>query len=563
MATLEERIQQYKQKYVEPKSTVTVDKYSDKSANDIIAELRGGVAQSQEIAEYKSSPESKSFLQKFGDVSGGILGLGGLSSKALSFLTKNEQAFGETLGGAAALGGQSRLQEESTQRYKELGDAVLRQLQDPSIPNENKKKIVEMYQESNPEILSEEINPILAKTAKQIYGEGLGVATDIAAFGKYGKALDVTKAKTAGQAFGIGAKKFGLEGAALGASFGASEALQEDKTAGEIAGRATLGGITGGIIGAVVGGLSARSQYLKPEKATKLREKAIEQYKKGLKATKEKYKEKAESVIPELLDNEIWGTHKELLKKAQEGVALAESDYRKLGELKGMVEIDGIFNMIDNEIAKYTQKTGRVTSVSTQKVKALEELKLDLLALDAFDNIVDNKAAQQSLRELAQQYGQELYETRRAQKTIMDNKTLSQVKKVDSAIRALLADANPEYAKINKVYHTNNELAEILNETAQRTGGQKLINMVRSLSFGGGAVTGAVVGGAPGVVIGGFSLTALAEILNSTWWNTFSAVRKNRLAQKLEQQAAKGIGQGIILLARQGIKYANELLRED
>lgn len=549
MALTQEQLQYYRKKY----KIGTVNQTSNTQNRLQQLRISAGLDTKNQVSKQNIQQETQETQQKKG-----------IGRKILDFFTSSEQAFGETLGGAMATFSGKKLQEESTKTYQELGDAVLKQLKNPLVSDENKKRIVEMYSKSNPEILSEEVNPALAKTAKQIYGEGLGVFMDIASFGKYGKGLNVSKAKTAGEAFKIGAKKFGLEGAVLGTGFGVAGAMQEDKNLADITKAGITGGITGGIISGVIGGLSARKQYLLPEKAEALKQKAIEQYKRGLNATKEKYKEKTQKIIPDLLDDKVWGTHKQLMQKAEQGIALSNQEYQQLGKLKGYANISGIQNMIDDEIAKYTLASGRVASINQARVKALEELKLDLLAIDTFDKIKDNKASQQALRELAQQYGEEIYQTRKAQKTIMDNKTLSQVKKVDSAIRELLNTdpRNIKYSKINEVYHLNSELAEILNETAIRKEGHKLLNIIRSLSFGGGAVTGAVVGGAPGVVIGGLSLGVLGEILNSTWWNTLRAVQKNQLAKKLEQKAGQELSQALILLSRQGIKYAEQLINE-
>lgn len=544
-----EQLEFYRKKYnVGPNATKTLP-----SAEERIAKLRTAAARKNEIDEYQAKmPEEKkkSLLRKVGD-----------------FFTSSEQAFGKTIGEATAtLSKDYQAAQESQVRLdemnKKLGEAII----EGKKQGKDTSRMERLYQDNTGRVFNiEEIIPSSQKSVKQIAGEALGTVADIAAFGKYGKALNVTKAKTAGQAFKMGAKKFGIEGSALGAGFGISGAMQEDESLKQITSAGVSGAITGGIIGAVLGGLSAKKQYQLPEKAAKMRQKAIDQYKRGLQATKEKYKEKSEKIIPELLEKKIWGTHKSLIKKAEAGIILSEKEYEQLGKLKGYAEIDGIVNMIDDEVGKYTLVSGRVSSVNTQRVNALNELKADILAVDAFDKIKDNKASQQALRELAQQYGAEVYETRKAQKTIMDNKTLSQVKKVDSAIRELLNKdpRNIKYAQINEAYHLNSELAEILSETAFKKEGHKFLNMIRSLSFGGGAVTGAVVGGAPGVVIGGFSLMALSEILNSTWWNTLRAVQKNQLAQKLEQKAGQELSQALILLSRQGIKAVNALLNTE
>jgi len=487
----------------------------------------------------------------------------GFGRKVLDFFTASEQAFGETLGTAAAvLTGKSKEINEAAIAEADSRLRLAKQLRNAS-PVQTRRIMSQLSSGQNVAMASEQL-PAIRKSSKQIYGEGLGVLMDIVAFGKFGKALPITKATTAKQAFKMGAKKFGIEGATIGTGFGVSGALQEDEPIGKVVGAGLTGALTGGIIGSITGGLMARKRFKTVGKVKKLRQKAVEQYQRGLNATKEKMKEKAEKIIPELLDNEVWGTHKKLMAKAETGISLSEKEYQQLGKLKGYADIKGIQNMIDDEIAKFTLESGRVSFINKPKVKALDNLKADLLAVDAFDKIKDSKAGQQKLRELAQQYGGEVYETRRAQKTIMDNKTLSQVKKVDSAIRDLLNKDphNIKYAKINETFHLNSELAEILSETAFRKGGHKWLNMIRSLSFGGGAVTGAVVGGAPGVVVGGLSLGILTEIINSTWWNTMKAVQKNRLADKLMQKSVQELNQALILLSRQGIKAVQDILND-
>ena len=489
----------------------------------------------------------------------------GFGRKVVDFFTKNEQAFGQTLGDSLAVNSKDYKDAAKSQAGLDdmnvkLGKAII------TSKNEGKDttRLERLYQENTGRVFKpEEIAPSINKSAKQIIGEGVGVAADIASFGKYGQGLG--KSSSAKEAFVRGFGKYGAEGAAMGTAYGLSDSLQENNSAEDITKDTLIGGISGAIIGGLVGGISERSRFLKPQKAQELKEKAIAQYKKGLQATKEKYKDKSDKIIPELLDKKWWGTRKSLVEKAEKGIKLAEDDYRKLGELKGVVKIDGLIKNIDDQVSKYTLSSGRVSSVNKQRVRALQDLKADILAVDAFDNIKDNVASQQKLRELAQDYGAEIYQTRKAQKTIMDNKTLSQVKKVDSSIRSLLNTdpRNLKYYEINKVYHLNTELAEILSETAYRKEGHKVIGLVRALSGGGGLATGAFLGGLPGALLTGAGLTALTETINSTWWNTLRAVQKNNIADKLIKKAGEEMSYRLMLLSRYGIKYADHLLSED
>ncbi len=161
-------------------------------------------------------------------------------------------------------------------------------------------------QMSKPAIDINETNASVNKTAKQIFGEGLGVATDIASFGSYGNAakgaqtgklliagpasgkvagwlgkagIESTVAPTAGAIPSIigggtkaqaalkgawqGAKQGFTSGAVFGTAQGATRAMQANKENADIVSDAVAGGIGGGVAGGVVGGIvGGTSGYL-------------------------------------------------------------------------------------------------------------------------------------------------------------------------------------------------------------------------------------------------------------------------------------------------------------
>jgi hypothetical protein len=400
-----------------------------------------------------------------------------------------------------------------------------------------------------------------APTPKQTIGSALQTATSFIPAGKIGK---VSGAKTGLQAFTTGAIKSAIPAATTGAVYGAGQAMQEEKNIGGIAKSATIGGLTAGIISGVLGGLFAKKQFDAPKKASAIRDKAIEQYQSGLNTTKEKYKDKAQRIIPDLLDQGVWGSVNTLKKKAESGVNLSMDEYKKLGELKGIADTEGIEKLIANEMKKYVTPGGSVISVNQGKFKALQGLAEDIKTLKS-DGIVENE----ELRKLAQQYGEVLYESRKAQKTINDNATLSQVKKVDSAIRELLNTTNPDYAKINQVYHLNSELQDILMETAKRKGGQKWFSLIKSVATAGGLSTGAVAGSSfgsggavAGSVIGGSALIGITTLLNSSWFNTLNALRKWRLADKISKLPLQDVPRTINALSAGGTKAVLDFLSD-
>lgn len=577
----------------------------------------------------------------------------------------SEKTLGKAYAGAIFSGSKAQ---EGIDRANELTEqtqsALVKRIQEKRARGEDVSRLVEVLnQTSNNHINSFDINEGLNLTNRQVIGATIGTVADIASAGTFGKhaagAKSFTRltkpvhsaaaksfgvgAKTAGQAFKQGFKRGAIQGGAIGAGAGAGASLQANNDNATVIGDTLRGGAIGGALGGVLEGVATRSDFLRPQKAAAKREKAIEQFKKGLKATKEKHKEKADKIIPELLDRGWWGTRKKLLEKAQRGVQLSGKEYEKLGELRGVVEIDGLLQQIDDEIAsmtlgnrgvrdaasrhitsaqqiidsgadlskngglsalirqtkqnivlglkqtgddvastavskiddasinslddlskavaKATRSQGHVSSVNVGRVKALRNLHDDVASLAAYNQSqgMNPVAYQEELRQLAKGYGDVLFDSRKSQKTISDNSTLSQVKKVDSAIRDLLNTKNPDYKKINRMYHLTSELMDVLNETAQRKSGHEVINLINSVTTGSGAVGGGVIGGVPGAIVGGVSTAGLVSMLNSTWFNTLRAVQKNQVANKLLQMAPFERSQMLLLLQRQGAEALTNL----
>lgn len=254
---------------------------------------------------------------------------------------------------------------------------------------------------------------------------------------------------------------------------------------------------------------------------------------------------------------------------AMQGIKLSEAQYKALGELQGVAEVAGIIGKIQSEMDKLMTPKGTIISTNKGRYAALEGLKNDIEAYTLSDQVSKSGgpvAVQQQLRTLAQSYGNILYESRRSMKTVSDSATLSEVQKVDGAIRDLLAKNNPSYADINKVYTLNSRLADILNETKKREssglGTKRVIEMITTVIGAASTVLAGSVKGGAGIaegIIGTASMSGLVEMLNSTWWNSLRAVQKNRIADKLMSYDPNKRNQALLILGRQGAKYAEQL----
>ncbi len=659
-----------------------------------IEALESQGASQEEIQEWLDTLPASSAPEPEAPKKDGILKSVGkaLISSELKFGKSIADALPGFVPGSAAW--TNKQNEELMKQHEDIANNLLKTIKEKKARGEDVSRLEAALQQhikdtSKPPIDINETNASVNKSAKQIFGEGLGVATDIASFGTYGNAAKgaqtgkllvkgkmsgvlakalPTGASTAFQktiptatskvaAFGKGFIEGAKEAVPLGASYGAASSMQADEDLPTILKKAFGSSVISGVIGGTLSGF-ANMKNVSPET---LKKEAVESYKRGLNATKEKYKEQADKIIPDLLDEKAWGTKKQLIKKAESGIKLSNEEYAKLGELEGTVNTDGLLSKIDDEISNYsqggrafTEKTTSVQSTIDNHLATAKQILADpdmakqvkkaggipaVIAdskrnivdqlrhngLDDIGDLIDNldlgkmdsideysrtlkhavaeampnrpisvnvskvnqlkklradieayhlstkpfEAYQQDLRELAQDYGNVVYETRKSLKTVEDNGTLSQVRKIDGAIRELLNTNNPDYEKINKVYTLNSRLFDILDETAKRREARPLISWFNAVMGSSGATIGGTAGGfaagpagsAVGTVAGGSLAVGLTTALNSTWFNTLRAVQKSELANKLMEVGTLNAAKyWVKLLNSQGTKAVNELL---
>lgn len=501
-----------------------------------------------------------------------------------------QKGFGETLGGATAvLTGTERMRREAELSEGESMDNIrklYRKETDP-IRKENLRKQLE---QGALVPTAQEVIPGFDKTAKEIFGEGLGVAIDIASFGTYGAGAKFAQSgrflTTAQKARGLTSKvapasKLGAfvkgattsmaEAIPIGTGTAVSQAMMDSKELKEIGIQAGLGALASGMVSGLIGGTFAKSKFTAKEKGLEMKRKAIERYRKGMQVSKEKYAEMQDKIIPDLVESGEWGTWRSLMKKADDGIELSAKEYEKLGELQGVIEINGLVGKIDAKINKLKTKAGTVITTEQSKFKTLEKLKLDILgyqdkAMIASESGIYTKSAlQQDLRELAQIYGKELYDTRKALKTVQDNKVLSQVYEVDGMVRELLNTKNPEYAQINKLYTASTRLKDVLIQS-EKTQNKQLYSQLnrmnsKMLSLAGiGAGGYGIASGSTAMSLMGAGFVASSILTNSTWWNTGRAVMQNRLANSLLRLPAKEMSKSMIIMSRYGTSAINKFL---
>lgn len=194
-------------------------------------------------------------------------------------LIKSETRFGQSIAGALGdtlLGGTKKEIEISNRLTEQVKNNTIAAIKQKRAEGKDVTNLLNALKTLDKEvnfydILNANTGGSLDKTGKQIFGEALGVGTDIIGVGALpGAVSKVAKAKTFGQGFVQGAKTGAIGGGTFGAAEGATNAAEENKTGGEIIGSgirgggqgAVFGGIFGGAVGGVSGAIAGRHERL-------------------------------------------------------------------------------------------------------------------------------------------------------------------------------------------------------------------------------------------------------------------------------------------------------------
>lgn len=282
---------------------MVANKESDKDIQFVVNDFKQKYANEAQ-APVAAKPEEKSLGSK---IWSGVKAVGNV-------LTSSEQKFGKSIADAlpsfvpGSAAWTNKQNEELMAQSQEITDNLLKTIKQKKERGEDTSRLEAALQQhmkdtGKPPIDINETNASVNKTAKQIFGEGLGVAADILSAGSYGKAaqgaqtgkllvagkasgkvasvlgkagIESTIAPTAGALPSIigggtkaqaalkgawqGAKQGLVSGSVWGTAQGATRAMQDNKSNQEIVEDAVTGGVTGGVaggtVGAVVGGTS-------------------------------------------------------------------------------------------------------------------------------------------------------------------------------------------------------------------------------------------------------------------------------------------------------------------
>lgn len=331
-------------------------------------------------------------------------------------------------------------------------------------------------------------------------------------------------------ALNLGARA-GMEGLSAGTVAG----LQTGGDPEEMKKAAETAALISGGIGAF--GMAA------PRIANWARESAERQYGQAINPTKEKAKLIAEKTIPGMIKERIWGSLPKLLEKSEQRIRYygqqIDDVWDSLRMQGGRADIQPLMKRLEDVAKEHLMvqtPSGKWVvpeGVSEQGMNELGGIARSLHAASEWDPVLQQQViTTDTLRRLRQIWDEVADKSGAFTKRPGDLQ--SWVKGMinrysGDAIRAEVAQALPNLAKINQEFAFGKNMEEIVEQTMTRRVGQQTplgrrFAQLQGAMMGGGGVTS---------VLGATGMEQLQRLTSSATWRTLSAVNKDRLADAL------------------------------
>ena len=329
----------------------------------------------EEVAQTLGITKKKSTLRKVGD-----------------FFTKGTQKFAETLGTAASVVDPKtkKLREETLAKTNEQVDLLLQQARKETDKDKAKRILEATRKLAETEGVDIFNRPEYQKTAKQVYGEAIGVAAETLGWGKVGNIAKTVKASTVAQTAIRAAKT----GSILNATTSTGSAMAENKSIVDILKSGVTGALTGAIFGGATGALAGKiGGKISNKSATKLASKRLSSKEKVLAYKTGRAKEatllRSEKVIPTQKEKELGKLAQEIGLKGN-----TQKDINKINKAieqeakalkKTLKESGAIYNKNNVKGVLNKMKKDKTIDLIEPEVKVYEKM------IKKFNKMVDSK----------------------------------------------------------------------------------------------------------------------------------------------------------------------------
>lgn len=268
-----------------------------------------------------------------------------------------------------------------------------------------------------------------------------------------------------------------------------------------------------------------------------IRSSAAEDIYKAINPTTEANKKLVQKIAPEFAKRKIVGTRGQIISLAEQGMEEVGEQFNKLGELKGDVNLKGLEKTL-KKIEEKAKVGGKVVDQNLYRsVNQVDSI------LRQFGEPIVNEAGAfagqafptklnaEKLKKIRQIFDKAVAESKGFQKNLKEGTELNIQKQASNAIRKILADKYPDFAKLNEEYSFYKTLNDVAEATRNRKVGQSGV-----VSKIGGTVMGGALGslfGGVGTAGGAIAGSKGAEFFASPLFKTMSAATKTKLADAL------------------------------
>lgn len=325
--------------------------------------------------------------------------------------------------------------------------------------------------------------------------------------------------------------QFARSGAIGGGLFGAGAQVEDTgEVSGETLNQGAVGAITGGLIGGALGRFSGGTTV---PGTSGLQRAAESQIGRVLAPAGRFNKQTVQKIAPEILRRRLVAlSDDELLQQAQKGKTEAlEAMNTTYANLPAAAKVDTapIFLSITKAKNGLVTDSGIVIKAKQAQFDVLDDLEKELAEIvrRGGKEIGNIREYRQQLDDVISDAGKGFNFDARDKATLKAQKILA------NSIRSEIAKQFPDVAKVNKDFTFWSRLIDILEAKAERKTGQT--GFTKTLGTITGGAVGSAGGGVSGAITGAIIIRTLIDFMQSTAWNSFSAVQKSRLSDLISK----------------------------
>lgn len=285
---------------------------------------------------------------------------------------------------------------------------------------------------------------------------------------------------------------------------------------------ATLAGTAASFVKPPTAGLANTAGVGENAVSLGLRSSAEESIAKALGATTKANKVLASKLAPQILDRPMSDTfaltRQGLEEKAIAGKEAAGQAIGDFGKLEGTTNTSDVINTLESEKAQYMAGGKVVNAEAVSRINDVQDI------IHQYGDVIDNE----TLRSIKRIFDDQVAKTKGFAIPPSEGTKISIVKLASDKIRGILADTNPDLAKLNKEYNFWSNLEKVVGDTTKRTQSQS--GFGKDIATMAGAVSGH---GVVNIAVKALTFRWIASAIKSTGWRLLSGKIKNSIADAM------------------------------